>query len=92
MLLLIVCLVSCESNVKVVGQKNVYKTTYTVYYATYNNTTRVIYTKSEVSTCSFNGTNYLFENEEELFSSTAPIEIIEVIKYDKDGNPTKINI
>ena len=80
---------SCEN--KTIGLKNCYETTYTVHYSRHRHT-YVTYTENETFICSFNGTNYLFEKdkEEEIFSSTAPIEIVEQIKYDKNGNYTKV--
>ena len=89
LILSILLMFSCED--KTIGLKNCYETTYIVYYNSHRKS-YVVYTENETFACSFNGTNYLFEKdkEEEIFSSTAPIEIVEQIKYDKDGNYTKV--
>lgn len=89
LILAIFLLFSCEDD-KTIGLKNCYETTYHVYYG--HRRTYVVYTENETFACSFGGTNYLFEKnkEEEIFSSTAPIEIVEQIKYDKDGNYTEV--
>ena len=57
----------------------------------YGRTTYTFYTDNETDVCSFNGTNYLIEkgNKEELFSSTAPIEIIKQSKFDNNGKETE---
>ena len=89
LILSILLMFSCED--KTIGLKNCYETTYHVYYGRHIKG-YVVYTENETFICSFNGTNYLFEKdkEEEIFSSTAPIEIVEQIKYDKDGNYTEV--
>jgi hypothetical protein len=68
-----------------------YETVVKIYYSN----TRVgeyhFYTNNYTYVCSFNGTNYLVEsgNKEELFSTTAPMEIINQYKYDDNGNCTE---
>ena len=59
-----------------------YYTEYTVYYSTYAHDLNTIYTDDSVYTCSFQGTNFLLEqnNTEELLSTTAPIRIIKCFK------------
>lgn len=91
LILSILLMFSCEED-KTIGLKNCYETTYHVYYGYKYRRTYVTYTENETFACSFGGTNYLFEKdkEEEIFSSTAPIEIVEQIKYDKDGNYTEV--
>lgn len=90
LILSILLIFSCKD--KTIGLKNCYETTYTVYYLNRHIKSYVVYTENETFVCSFGGTNYLFEKdkEEEIFSSTAPIEIVEQIKYDKDGNYTEV--
>lgn len=74
-----------------IGLENKYKTEIIVHYSTNRITTYTFYTDNETDVCSFNGTNYLVEkgNKEELFSSTAPIEIIKQSKFDNNGKETE---
>ena len=78
-------LFSCN-NEKVIGIEGKWKTTYKIYYTAYHVIQEEIYTNNEVYTCSFNGTNYLIENDnpEELLSTTAPIRIIKTYKIEND--------
>lgn len=76
---------------RLIGLENKYKTEIIVHYSTHRITTYMFYTDNETDVCSFNGTNYLVEkgNKEELFSSTAPIEIIKQSKFDNNGKETE---
>ena len=76
---------------RLIGLENKYKTEIIVHYSTHRITTYTFYTDNETDVCSFNGTNYLVEkgNNEELFSSTAPIEIIKQSKFDSNGKETE---
>ena len=76
---------------RLIGLENKYKTEIIVHYSTHRITTYTFYTDNETDVCSFNGTNYLVEkgNNEELFSSTAPIEIIKQSKFDNNGKETE---
>ena len=76
---------------RLIGLENKYKTEIIVHYSTHRITTYTFYTDNETDVCSFNGTNYLVEkgNKEELFSSTAPIEIIKQSKFDNNGKETE---
>lgn len=76
---------------RLIGLENKYKTEIIVHYSTHRITTYMFYTDNETDICSFNGTNYLVEkgNKEELFSSTAPIEIIKQSKFDNNGKETE---
>lgn len=88
-ILLLACIffIGCD-NVETIGQNNKYYTEYVIYYSSGSIRGCSIYTDNEVYTCSFQGTNYLIEkgNPEEIVSTTAPIRISKVIKYDKDGH------
>lgn len=76
---------------RLIGLENKYKTEIIVHYSTHRLTTYTFYTDNETDVCSFNGTNYLVEkgNNEELFSSTAPIEIIKQSKFANNGKETE---
>ena len=76
---------------RLIGLENKYRTEVRIHYSTYGRTTYTFYTDNETDVCSFNGTNYLVEkgNNEELFSSTAPIEIIKQSKFDNNGKETE---
>lgn len=87
-LMFIILFVSCTNNsTKVIGVNNKYRTEISVHYSTYCVKTYTYYTNSITDICSFNGTNYLIEkgNQEELFSTTAPIEIVKQSKFDQNG-------
>ena len=82
--------VGCDNTITI-GKNNKFETEYRVYYSARANHDYIVYTDSEVITCSFNGTNYLFEKgqSEEIISTTAPIRIVKQYKYDKDGNKSE---
>lgn len=83
---------ACMNNTTTtIGKSNVYRTEIKVHYSTYNHETYTFYTENKTDVCSFNGTNYLIEkgNTEELFSTTAPIEIIKQSKFDENGKETE---
>lgn len=63
-----------------------YKSEIMVYYAEYNTQRYIVYSNNEIYSCSFQGTNFLLEknNSEELFSTTAPIQIISTEKNDEN--------
>lgn len=86
-ILLLFIILGCTNKTEVIGLNNKYKTEYRIYYCTSCIHDYEIYTDSETITCSFNGTNYLFEkgNQEEIISTTAPIRIVKITKFDKDG-------
>ena len=79
----IFCIISCSNqpNEAIIGK---YETKYTVHWNSGISKEYTIYTNDSVYTCSFQGTNFILEkdNTNELFSTTAPIEIIksEIIK------------
>jgi len=90
--LLISIIVGCNnSHDRIIGLENKYRTEIKVHYSTYERTIYTFYTDNKVDVCSFNGTNYLIENgnQEELMSTTAPIEIIKQSKFDKNGTETE---
>lgn len=84
--------VSCNgitpNNIKVLGQDSTlvgkYRTEYIIHYNSNYNVAKEIYSDKEIYTCSFQGTNFLLEkdNNEEILSTTAPIQIIksEIVK------------
>lgn len=89
--IVLLCLVSCKDE-PITICKDVYETEIIVHYSTYERTLYIVYSNDKLETCSFNGTNYLIEknNSEELFSTTAPIEIIKQFKYDHNGNKREL--
>lgn len=91
--LLVFLFIGCgnvENNM--IGKENKYKTEIKVHYSANERTIYTFYTNKRVDVCSFNGTNYLIEkdNQEELMSTTAPIEIIKQSKFDTNGTETEI--
>ena len=62
-----------------------YKTIVFVYYGR-SSTEHILYSKDSVYTCSYQGTNFLLEknNENELFSTSAPIRILKCYKIEKN--------
>ena len=98
-IIIILCLfifIGCSNNnvnntVKTIGIENKYRTEIIVHYSTYNVQKYIYYTDNITDVCSFNGTNYLIEKEreEELLSTTAPIQIIKQSKFDKYGIETE---
>ena len=88
MFLFIIC--GCN-NTKIIGQNNKFKTEYRIYYSTGVSIDYETYTDSETCVCSFNGTNYLLEkgSEEEIVSTTAPIRILKITKFDENGKETE---
>jgi len=90
--LILFLFISCvNQEPRLIGLENKYRTEVKVHYSTYERTIYTFYTDNETDVCSFNGTNYLVEkgNKEELFSSTAPIEIIKQSKFDNNGTETE---
>ncbi len=82
----IFCIISCSNqpnslDSSIIGK---YETKYIVYWNSGVAKEYTIYTNDSVYTCSFQGTNFILEkdNTNELFSTSAPIEIIksEIIK------------
>jgi len=84
--------IGCGNNIKTINITNKYKTEINVHYSTYHVETYIFYTDNITEVCSFNGTNYLIEKEreEELLSTTAPIEIIKKSKFDKNGTELEL--
>ena len=86
--MLISCNEAKESNIRILGNDSnligKYKTEYIIHYSAYRNPEYIIYSDKEIYTCSFQGTNFLLEkdNNEEILSTTAPIQIVksEIIK------------
>lgn len=83
----ILILTSCDQSWKVlhkVDNPN-YRTVVWVYYGI-SSTEYILYSKDSIYSCSFQGTNFLLEknNEHEILSTTAPIKIknIKKINYD----------
>jgi len=81
--LFIIMFISCqeskEYDTTMIGK---YYTEYVIYYSTYAIEIDTIYTDDSIYTCSFQGTNFLLEqnNTEELLSTTAPIKINKCFK------------
>ena len=87
-IILFTCIIlGCDNSAKNIGLNNKFKTEYRIYYNTIVSIDYKIYTDSETFVCSFNGTNYLLEkgNGEELVSTTAPIRILKITKFDENG-------
>ena len=87
LILFFILCISCENPNKIlynVENPN-YKTIVWVYYGR-SNTEHILYSKDSVYTCSYQGTNFLLEknNENELFSTSAPIRILKCYKIEKD--------
>lgn len=72
---------SNDDNIYNVGR---YRTDYVIYWNGDFLDKFVIYTDDSVYTCSFQGTNYLLEqnNKEEIVSTTAPIKILKCQKIE----------
>lgn len=86
LILFFILLMSCENTNKIlynVENPN-YKTIVWVYYR--SSTEYILYSKDSVYTCSYQGTNFLLEknNENELFSTSAPIRILKCYKIEND--------
>jgi hypothetical protein len=79
----IFCITSCnnQQDSSIIGK---YETKYIIHWSSHISKEYTIYTNDSVYTCSFQGTNFILEknNTNELFSTTAPIEIIksEIVK------------
>lgn len=71
---------------------NKYKTEIRVHYSAYEKPYYIFITDNETDICSFNGTNYLIEKgkQEEIFSTTAPIEITGQFKIDEYGKKYEV--
>ena len=82
----LIFLISCGYADDRIDEQNIgkYKTTYIIYWTTYEDERNTIYTDNEVYVCSFQGTNFLLEkdNKEELLSTTATIRIIKSEKLE----------
>lgn len=79
----ILVLTSCDNPNKILYnvEKPNYETIVRVYYRpTY--TEYILYSKDSIYSCSFQGTNFLLEknNEQEILSTTAPIRIYNIKK------------
>ena len=91
-IILFICIIlGCNNSTKNIGLNNKFKTEYRIYYSTGASIDYKTYTDSETFVCSFNGTNYLLEkgNGEELVSTTAPIRILKITKFDENGKETE---
>ena len=87
LILFFILCISCENSNKIlynVENPN-YKTIVFVYYGR-SSTEHILYSKDSVYTCSYQGTNFLLEknNENELFSTSAPIRIVKCYKIEND--------
>ena len=87
LILFFILCISCENPNKIlynVENPN-YKTIVWVYYGR-SCVEHILYSKDSVYTCSYQGTNFLLEknNENELFSTSAPIRILKCYKIEND--------
>lgn len=81
----LLCLFSCSNNnyISIKSTGTNYKVEYMIHWcAGLSPEHEIIYTNDSVYVCSFQGTNFLLEknNSEELFSTTAPIQIRSIEK------------
>jgi hypothetical protein len=81
----ILILISCEKSNSVIYnvEKPNYRTIVWVYYGR-STTEYILYSKDSIYTCSFQGTNFLLEknNEHEILSTTAPIRVLNIKKLE----------
>lgn len=79
----ILILISCDkpNNVIYNVDNPNYKTIVWVYYGR-SSTEYVLYSNDSIYSCSFQGTNFLLEknNEHEILSTTAPIQVLKIKK------------